>query len=181
MTFQAYLDTIKEKTGLGPEDFKKLAKEKGLTKHAEIVDWLKKDYDLGVGHARALVLIIQSADAPKITKDEAIDKHFTGKKAAWRESYDTLMTKLNKFGDDVSVGAGKTYMNLLRDGKKFGIVQVSGERMDVGIKRKGAPAEGRFEESGSWNSMVTHRVRITDVKQIDAELVKWLREAYDKA
>ena len=60
-------------------------------------------------------------------------------------------------------------------------LQLTGDRMDIGIKRKGAPVEGRFEESGSWNSMVTHRVRVTDAKQVDAELVKWLREAYDKA
>lgn len=46
MSFQAYLDNIKIKTGKSPDDFKKLAEEKGLLKPGikagEVVAWLKK-------------------------------------------------------------------------------------------------------------------------------------------
>ncbi|MBX3054917.1 MAG: DUF4287 domain-containing protein [Anaerolineae bacterium] len=58
MSFQAYLDNIEEKTGKTPEEFVVEAKEKNLTKHKEIVDWLKNDYSLGTGHARALAHVI---------------------------------------------------------------------------------------------------------------------------
>ena len=58
MSFQAYLDNIKAKTGKTAEDFKKLAEKKGLlkpeTKATEVVNWLKKDYELGHGHAMAI-------------------------------------------------------------------------------------------------------------------------------
>jgi hypothetical protein len=58
MSFQAYIDNIKAKTGKTPEDFKKLAQEKGLlklgVKAGEIVKWLKDDFDLGRGHAMAI-------------------------------------------------------------------------------------------------------------------------------
>ncbi|HYF33490.1 MAG TPA: DUF4287 domain-containing protein [Chitinophagaceae bacterium] len=58
MSFQAYLDNIKAKTGKSPEAFKKLALKKGLlkpeTKAGEIVAWLKKDFELGHGHAMAI-------------------------------------------------------------------------------------------------------------------------------
>ncbi|MFZ1973768.1 MAG: DUF4287 domain-containing protein [Candidatus Acidiferrales bacterium] len=58
MTFQAYIDNIKAKTGKTPEDFKKLAEKKGLLKPGvkamEIVAWLKKDQGLGHGHAMAI-------------------------------------------------------------------------------------------------------------------------------
>ena len=58
MSFQAYIDNIKAKTGKTPADFKKLAKEKGLlkpgVKATEIVNWLKQDFDLGRGHAMAI-------------------------------------------------------------------------------------------------------------------------------
>jgi hypothetical protein len=53
--------------------------------------------------------------------------------------------------------------------------------MDVGVKLKGAAPVGRFEASGSWNSMVTHRVRVTAADQVDAELLDWLRLAYAAA
>ena len=67
MSFQAYLDNIEAKTGKGPADFKKLAKEKGFlsggrlradVKAGEIVAWLKKDFELGHGHAMAIVALL---------------------------------------------------------------------------------------------------------------------------
>ncbi len=58
---------------------------------------------------------------------------------------------------------------------------MTGERMDIGIKLKNMAATGRFEEAGAWNAMVTHRVRITAPEQIDAEVINWLKQAYDKA
>ena len=63
MSFQAYLDNIETKTGLTPRTFIELAHDKGLdapgTKAGAIVDWLAADYDLGRGHAMALVHVIQ--------------------------------------------------------------------------------------------------------------------------
>ena len=68
MSFQAYLDNIQEKTGKTPEDFLKLAKKKGFSdgaglrdgvKAADIVSWLKSDFDLGHGHAMAIVALIK--------------------------------------------------------------------------------------------------------------------------
>ena len=63
MSFQAYLDTIEEKTGLVPRQLVDLAKERGYDdpsiKAGVIVDWLKDDYGLGRGHAMALVHVIK--------------------------------------------------------------------------------------------------------------------------
>jgi hypothetical protein len=63
MTFQAYLDNIQKQTGLAPNDFVKLAAEKGLTrpgtKATQITDWLKADYGLGHGHAMAIVKLLK--------------------------------------------------------------------------------------------------------------------------
>ena len=61
MSFQAYLDNIEEKTGLTPRQFIDLARQKGFgpgTKAGEIVTWLAEDYELGRGHAMALVHVI---------------------------------------------------------------------------------------------------------------------------
>jgi hypothetical protein len=63
MSFQAYIDNIKTKTGKSPEDFKNLAEEKGLMKDGqlvktvkatEITNWLKEEFQLGHGHAMAI-------------------------------------------------------------------------------------------------------------------------------
>jgi hypothetical protein len=60
---QTYFENIKTKTRKTPEDFKKIATAKGFfekgilkptVKAGEIITWLKKDFDLGHGHAMAI-------------------------------------------------------------------------------------------------------------------------------
>ena len=68
MSFQAYLNTIKSKTGKGPADFRKLAEQKGFTSNGEltakagdIVKWLKDDFDLGHGHSMAIYALLKGS------------------------------------------------------------------------------------------------------------------------
>ena len=180
--FQSYLENIKAKTGKTPADFRALAKEKGLTKAGEIVAWLKQDFGLGYGHAGAIWQVIGHADDVKASPDDRLAKLFAGKKAVWRKPYDALATKIAKFGPDVEMSPNMTYINVVRKGKKFAILQPStAERFDIGLKLKGVKPAERFEAAGSWNAMVTHRVRISYPKQIDKEVLAWLRQAYDAA
>jgi hypothetical protein len=185
MTLKAYLDNIEAKTGKTPQDFRVLAEKKGLlregVKTGEIVAWLKEDFGLGQGHAMAIVLTLQSATQPKLSRDEQVAKHFKGDKARWRKPYDELLTRVREFGPDVSVAPTNSYISILRKGKKFAIIQVTSDRLDIGIKLKGAKTTDRFEAAGAWNNMVTHRVRISDTKQIDTEVLAWLKEAFDEA
>jgi Domain of unknown function (DUF4287)/Domain of unknown function (DUF5655) len=182
MSFQAYLDTVKAKTGKTPADFAKLASEKGLTKHSELVAWLKNDFQLGHGHANAIVNVLLKSESRTASGDEKLEKLFSGKKAIWLEPVKTLISRIQEFGAGIEALPNETYVNILVGKKKMAIVQPSSaERLDVGIKIKGFEPAGRLEASGSWNNMVTHRVRITDAKEIDAELLGWLKQAYDLA
>lgn len=90
------------------------------------------------------------------------------------------MADVEKFGSDVALVPRNSYIGVVRDGKKFAIVQPSSERLDVGIKLRGVEPTGRLTAAGSWNTMVTHRVRVDDPKQVDAELIGWLKQAYSK-
>lgn len=78
MSFQAYIDNIKAKTGKTPEDFKALAEKKGLlregVKTGQIVAWLKEDFGLGRGHAMAIVLTFRSATPPRESADKQVAK-----------------------------------------------------------------------------------------------------------
>jgi len=68
MSFQGYLKTIKAKTGKGPEDFRRMAEQKGFTKKGElqptvkagdVIKWLKEDYELGHGHSMAIYALLK--------------------------------------------------------------------------------------------------------------------------
>ncbi|TYB71001.1 DUF4287 domain-containing protein [Nonomuraea sp. PA05] len=86
MSFQAYLDNIEDKTGLTPREFITLAKERGFdapsVKAGVIVDWLKQDFELGRGHAMALVHVIK--------KGPKIDARHVGSSGSHRDESDTL-------------------------------------------------------------------------------------------
>jgi len=187
MTFQAYLDTIMKKTGLGPKDFCELAEKKGFlepgVKVTTITDWLRDEFGLGPGHGMAIVATLKEHSGD----DERLEKQFAGAKERWRPTYDSLLAALGGFDSVGEIGTAPTdtYISLTKPAPKgpakFAIVVFTADRMDVGIKLKSAEPVGRFEPAGSWNSMVTHRVRITDPAQVDAELLDWLHRAYDAA
>jgi Domain of unknown function (DUF4287) len=88
MSFQAYLDNIETKTGKTPDEFIALAKKKGFntpgTKAGVIIEWLKNDFDLGRGHAMALVHLIKNGS--KIS-----EKH-VGSKGIHKDESSTLRT-----------------------------------------------------------------------------------------
>ena len=73
MSFQAYLDKVEEITGKTPNDFIIMAKEKNITQHKDIIAWLKKDYGLGLGHARAIAYVIQHG--PEFTVRQTTGPH----------------------------------------------------------------------------------------------------------
>ncbi len=65
MSFQSNLDTVEAQTGITPRQFIELARERGYgpeTSVSPILMWLKKDYDLGHGHAMAVVYVIRNAE-----------------------------------------------------------------------------------------------------------------------
>ncbi len=85
MSFQAYLDKIEEKTGKVPDELVAEAKGHGYgadTKAGVIVEWLKADYDLGRGHAMALVHVIKNGPG--------IDSKHVGTSGVHRDESDTL-------------------------------------------------------------------------------------------
>lgn len=85
MSFQAYLDNIETKTGKTPQQFINEAADKGFnknTKTGDIVQWLADDYDLGRGHAMALVYVIKNGA-------EISDKH-VGSTGSHRDESTTL-------------------------------------------------------------------------------------------
>lgn len=64
MTFKAYIENIRKKTGKSPEDFHSMAKRSGLTgpglTATQLTNWLKREFDLGHGHAMAIWAVFKS-------------------------------------------------------------------------------------------------------------------------
>lgn len=89
MSFQAYLDNIKNKTGKTPADFKKLAENKNVlnenTKAGDLVKWLKEEFDLGHGHSMAIWKSFQDNGWVGAMGKKTTGKESTGNKSISKE------------------------------------------------------------------------------------------------
>ena len=175
-----------EKTGKTLEQWIAIAKKSKLQKHGQIVKMLKADHGLSHGYANLVALRTLAASSgggdagERIDGDALVDAQYSGTKAAMRPVYDALIAAARKLGPDVVVSPKKTYVSLRRN-KQFALVQPASSRVDIGINLKGAKPTGRLEASGSFNAMVSHRVRVVSKTEIDSQLIGWLREAYSVA
>jgi hypothetical protein len=162
-----------------------LIRESGKTKHAEIVAMLKTEHGLTHGSANRVALI--GRDAMAASQDTAAgpstdpaDQLYSGKKAAMRPMHELLMALISAFGDDIEVAPKKGYLSLRRK-KQFAMLQPAPRHVDVGVILTGARTTDRLESAATFNALFTHRVRVDSVTEINAELVNWLRQAYDRA
>ena len=174
---------LEEKTGRSLEAWLKLAKASGKARHGELVAWLKKEHGVTHGYANLIAHRTFQSDAASVTAsgEDLVGAQYAGAKAGLRPIYDRLVKKLARFGSDVELSPKKAYVSVRRS-KQFAILQPStATRLDVGLNFKGVAPKGRLEAAGSFNSMCTHRVRVENAAGVDAELLGWLRKAYDGA
>ena len=95
--------------------------------------------------------------------------------------YEKLLSIVESFGKDVTISPKKASVSVIRK-KQFALIQPSTKtRIDLGLKIKDKPTTNRLENSGPFGTMCTHRVKLSQVSQIDGELREWLKEAYLKA
>lgn len=172
---------IAEKTGKPVSAWVKLARASGLEKHGQIVKFLKTDHGFTHGYANLVAHRALESSADHHADDDLVDTQYSGPKAELRPIYEKILNAVGAFGPDLEVAPKKTYVSLRRK-KQFALVQPSTKtRVDIGINIKGKPASGRLQASGSFNSMVSHRVQLSEAREVDAEVVAWLKEAFEAA
>jgi hypothetical protein len=173
---------LEEKTGRTIDAWVALTRGLGDLKHGQIVKELKDRHGLTHGYANMVAHMARGVLADGAPAgDDLVAGQYAGGKEALRPIYDAVAKAVSAFGSDVELAPKKTYVSLRR-AKQFGLVQPSTRtRVDLGLNLKGVAAQGRLEASGSFNSMCTHRVRLANAKDVDAEVIAWLRQAYEGA
>ena len=177
------LRNIEAKTGKSLDQLRTLLKDSGLTKHGELRSFAMDKLGLGYGDANTLAHLAlasdgQSAAAGKSGED-VLAEIYADKKAPLRPIHDALMTAIGRFGE-FEVAPKKGYVSLRRK-KQFAMIGPgSATRVDVGLNMKDVPATDRLvaEKPGG---MCQYKVKLTAASEVDAELVGWIRRAYDAA
>ncbi len=180
---QTQLDNIQKKTGKSLAELAAIAKKSGLSKHGELRDMFKEKLGLGHGDANGLVHAILQSDGTRAadgkSTDAVLDEIYSGAKAGMRPIHDLLMKQINKFGEFESVPK-KGYVSLRRK-KQFAMIgPKTNTRFEVGINAKDFKKNARLLEQPK-GSMCNYVVNVTDVKEVDSELVAWIKSAFEGA
>lgn len=171
---------LKEKTGKTLDEWKSILATKSFTKHGEYMTFLKKEQGLTHGFANFITLKFREADAGSADAADLVAAQYKSKESL-KPIYDKLHASITQFGNNVEVAPKKAAVSM-RVKRQFALIQPSTKtRIDLGLKFNDKPHEGRLETSGPFGSMCTHRVQLTDVAQVDAELLGWIKEAYEEA
>jgi hypothetical protein len=174
---------LQANTGKSLEQWVKIAQTSGKRKHGELVGLLKTKHKLTHGYANLVAHATFKSDAASQTSagTDLVALMFEGDKAALRPIFDALMSSIRAFGTDIEEAPKKGYLSLRRKTQFATLHPSTKTRFDVGLKLKSVQPAGRLEAAGSWNQMVTHRVRLESPKDVDAQVLAWLRQAYDQA
>jgi hypothetical protein len=173
------IKNIEQATGRTVAQWQTLVAGAGLTRHGQIVSYLKSEHGLTHGNANALAHKVRElgAGGPAPAAD-LLAAQYSGAKAPLKPIHDELVTAAQALGDDVTVSIKKTSVSLRRS-KQFALIEApSSKRVELGLNLRETAATSRLRAAGG---MCTHKVALTDVAEVDDEVVTWLRRAYDRA
>lgn len=167
---------IAAQSGRSVEAWVEAVRAQGAAKHGQVVAWLKAEHGLTHAHANHVAKRAAEATAPRSAGDPA-GHLFTGGKEGLRPIYDRLAAELLAFGPDVGIAPKPADVSVRRR-RQFALIQPSTRtRVDLGLILQREPG-GRLEASGSFNAMFSHRVKLSDPDEVDAQVIAWAREAY---
>lgn len=170
---------LEERTGKSFAGWVHVARSLGTDKHSDIVAYLKAEGPMGHGYANAIAHAARSPDT--VAEENPVDALFAGARREMRPIYDAIAKTVGTFGRDVEFAPKKGCISLRR-AKQFALIEPStATRIDIGIKLQDTPPTGKLEAAGTWNGMVSHRVRITKLEEFDLAVKGWLKQAYDQA
>jgi hypothetical protein len=186
---QKWVAGLKEKTGRSLAEWLALINKNGPKTGKERREWLKSEHKLGTNSA---VWLAERADGNGSETDnpeaylkaaeQYVDGMFAGKKEALRPLYDELLRLGLNLGKEVKACPCQTMVPLYRNHVFAQIKPTTNTRIDLGFALGGRKAEGRLIDTGGFakKDRITHRIPISSPAEIDHEVQRWLRVAYEE-
>lgn len=188
---QKWIDDLPKKTGRSLDEWVALIRREGPGDEKGRKAWLKAEHGFGTNHANWLAERSREGDMGIIEEDpdtyldaapKYVEAMYAGGKAQLRPIYERLLAMGLALADDVKACPCKTMVPLYRHHVFAEIKPTTKTRVDLGLALKDLAATGRLIDTGGFQKKdrITHRIPIAHVDEIDDEVARWLRAAYDR-
>ncbi len=177
---QTMIENLYKNTGIPLEKWIVIVNKENIPKHGEIIKFLKEKHGLSHGFANLIALKARGTDAASADKpDDLIIKQYQDKEH-FKPIYDKLISEIEVFGNDIEIAPKNNYVSLRRK-KQFAILNPATKtRFEIGVNLKGQEPKGKLKAEKP-NSMCSHKINIADIKDVDKEVLEWIKTAYDNA
>lgn len=177
---QTMIENLHKNTGKSLVQWIQIVKSQNFVKHGEIVKFLKEQHELTHGFANLVAHKANESDAGSAdNQDDLITKQYKGKEHL-KSFYDKLISEIQSLGDDIEIAPKNTYVSLRRR-KQFAVLNPATKtRYEIGINLKGQEPKGKLEPEKP-NGMCSHKINLADIKDIDKEVIEWIKTAYENA
>lgn len=174
------IENLKEKTGHSLDEWKNIITNQGFSKHGEIVKFLKETHQITHGYASEIALKVLGSDADSSANaEDFIASQYKGKENL-KPFYDKLISEIQKFGGEFEIAPKKTYVSLKRK-KQFVVLNpASKTRFEIGFNLKGVEPKGKLEAEKP-NGICSHKINLSDINEIDKEVIDWIKLAFENA
>lgn len=177
---QTMIDNLHKNTGKTLEQWIEIVTKENFEKHGEIVKFLKEKHEFTHGFANLVAHKAKETDAGSAENtDDLIISQYQGKEHL-KPIYDKLLSEILTLGNDIEIAPKNTYVSLRRK-KQFAILNPATKtRFEIGINLKGQEPTEKLEAEKP-NSMCSHKIKISDINEIDNEIMTWIKTAYENA
>ncbi|MGI8731954.1 MAG: DUF5655 domain-containing protein [Pyrinomonadaceae bacterium] len=186
---QKWIAELKPKTGRSLDEWLRHIRKNGPSDDKACREWLKTEHGLGTNSAWWLA----DRAAGKGTEDDNpdaylkaaegyVEKMFSRSKAELRPIYDALLKLGLSVGKEAKACPCQTIVPLYRNHVFAQIKPTTRTRIDFGFALGDMKPTGRLIDTGGFakKDRITHRIEITSLKDIDGEVTKWLKLAYER-
>ncbi|MEO7047923.1 MAG: DUF4287 domain-containing protein [Ferruginibacter sp.] len=177
---QTMIENLHKNTGKTLEQWIEIVKKQNFAKHGEIIKFLKEQHRFTHGFANLVAHKTNETDAGSAEdQDDLITKQYKGKEH-FKPIYDKLISEIQTFGSDIEIAPKISYVSLRRKKQFATLNPVTKTRFEIGINLKGQEPKGKLEPEKP-NAMCSHKINLADIKDIDKEIIEWIKTAYENA
>jgi Domain of unknown function (DUF5655)/Domain of unknown function (DUF4287) len=185
--FQSVLAGLKQKTGRDLEEWIKFVEKEGPASEEDRRLWLKTRHGLGTNYAWWIAerSVGKGDDGRPETylqqAEEYVEEMYSGAKESLRPIFEALLSLGRSLGKDVRVCPCQTMVPFYRKHVFAQIKPTTRTRIDLGLALKDTRVPKRLINTGGFakKDRISHRIEITSIKDIDAEVKKWIKVAYE--